>query len=151
MATFLVPCAWCGHLRSPILTAPCHNCSNSGHLSWMVSQQEGALNRTHDEIRRLRGALSSIAGGNDNGIAVATASAALAGDELAKPTPDGEKGMWRKRGDTLLSQCIYLMEQMFMESLNGVLCQCEDERCEGCQKLWADLKALMDRYDAGER
>jgi hypothetical protein len=69
----------------------------------------------------------------------------------AERTPDREKGMWRKRGDTLLSECVYLMEQMFMESLNGVLCQYEDERCAGCQKMWAELKALMDRYDAGER
>lgn len=71
-----------------------------------------------------------------------------------EPTPQHEKGMFRKRGTTLLDQCIYLMEQMFMESLNGVLCQVDDEHpraCEGCERKWTELKALMARYDAGER
>jgi hypothetical protein len=66
-------------------------------------------------------------------------------------TPQDKKGMFRRRGDVILSQCIYLMEQMFMESLNGVLCQYEDERCKSCARMWAELKALIERYDAGER
>jgi hypothetical protein len=74
-----------------------------------------------------------------------------------KPTPDEQKGMFRSRGETLLDDCIYLMEQMFMESLNGVLCQVDDAddgrsgACARCERMWDDLKALMARYDAGER
>lgn len=70
----------------------------------------------------------------------------------ADPTPDGQKGMFRKRGETLLDHCVYLMEAMFMETLNGSLCQVDAEnRCGRCERLWDDLRALMGRYDAGER
>jgi hypothetical protein len=68
-----------------------------------------------------------------------------------RPTPITQKGIFRRRGDTLLDQSVYLMEQMLIESLNGRLCQIDDDRCAGCQRLWAELRALIDRYDAGER
>lgn len=72
----------------------------------------------------------------------------------AEPTPREAKGMFRRRGDTLLDHCVYLMENMFMESLNGVVCQVDDEHpraCKRCAGYWTELKALMERYDAGER
>lgn len=71
-----------------------------------------------------------------------------------EPTPEHMRGIHRRHGNTLLDQCIGLMESMWMESLNGVLCQVDDEdprACESCKRRWARLRELIARYDAGER
>jgi hypothetical protein len=35
----------------------------------------------------------------------------------AKPTPQGQKGMFRKRGTTLLDRCVFLMGEMWMKRM----------------------------------
>lgn len=71
---------------------------------------------------------------------------------VAEPTPSHKRGIHRAPPTDFTSQLVRRLEWLLIESINGRLCGVDDPTaCMPCQRQWADVRDLIDRYDQGER